>query len=270
MKRFAVPALLLSILTGCASAPNPYTKQPLAQDVYAPAAQSAQLHSLQTQEAQLRRQTMGLQLNIQTRGDVIQIELSDAQAFEPGTNRLTPNALRTLEIVENALKENPASRLVIGVPQGNPVLNQMRANSVLVRMEAAGIAPSRVSAIALNNTDGRSIAALQNAPTRAVIGSRAAMPQTSTTYQRTPLSAYRNNQLGSYQRPMLPYSGGLSANAGQRVLGSALGRGVTSAITRGADAGVNATTSTAAQGVGQILQLGINEAIRDAVTGLSR
>lgn len=114
-----------------------------------PAAAPSYMASL---EAELRRQTAGIGLDVLTVGDSIVIRIPAAFTFDPGSAAVKPQTDATLLEIARTVKTRNQTYVDVlahtdttGTPQGNQALSDKRAAAVATYLAGHGVAKARIA-----------------------------------------------------------------------------------------------------------------------------
>jgi outer membrane protein OmpA-like peptidoglycan-associated protein len=311
MKKSVVPALVLTLLTGCAGMPNPYKEGPhqntaqfgtigaLAGAVAGAAinhdnrSQGAMLgglvgaaggalygHHADSLENDLRSKLLGSGISVKRDGDKVSVVIPDQLAFAPGSGALTPQALRTLDDVADAMRRYPDAQLVVtSTNPGDAIANldiaRERAQIIAGHLSRSGVDARRMT---MRAEGGRSAATLEWSGAELLQVNRAQYTQAYTPHgqqqyqqqparQERPQTTYRPAPTPQYRAP---YSAQYGASQTRQIAGNALLKAVAPAITSGPEAGLRALLSSAVRDSSRVATREINTEIRDYQTGYDR
>jgi outer membrane protein OmpA-like peptidoglycan-associated protein len=313
MKKIAVPALMLSILTGCANVPNPYqstaqfggigalagavagaainhdqrTKGALIGGAIGAVGGAVYGHHVDSLETDLRSKMLGSGITVKRDGDTVSLIVPDQVAFSTSSSTLTPQAMRALDEVSDAMRRFPDARLVVtSTNPGDAIANldiaRERAVAIAGQLARSGVDGERMT---LRVEGGRSAATIEWSGVELLQPENRrqyAQPYTPQQPQYQQAPGYNPPQQGrptyqpgyqppgSYQgsqsgyrptyRPMpshvpAPYT----TSATQRIVGNSVMQAVSGTISGGPQAGLRA-------GLGSVLRDGTRAAVREANT----
>jgi len=116
-------------------------------------------HHTDQQEAELRKKLENSGIDVQRKGDTIDLVVPSAISFATNSAQLTPNFYAALNKVAASLKDYPDSNVQIvghtdstGAAAYNQQLSVNRANAVVVYLSAQDIAPARMQPVGMGAT----------------------------------------------------------------------------------------------------------------------